>query len=125
LGRGLILRKFRKKIELVEAVQFHPDRTVWPEGVYEQKSKYGTYWLDASEGRYHVIPGDWIIKGPNGNYPCSQEAFERAYEAVEAETQTLADKIKKYLKRHGCKNCGSVWWFKFNKSEWTCTLCGQ
>lgn len=36
------------------------------------------------EGRVTARPGDWIIKGVNGEfYPCKPDIFEKTYEPVE------------------------------------------
>lgn len=36
------------------------------------------------EGPMLAIPGDWIIRGVNGeHYPCKPDIFEKTYEAVD------------------------------------------
>lgn len=36
------------------------------------------------EGTMLALPGDWIIRGVNGEYyPCKPDIFEKTYEAVE------------------------------------------
>ncbi len=36
------------------------------------------------EGAHWVTPGDWVIKGVNGEfYPCKPDIFEKTYEPVE------------------------------------------
>lgn len=40
-------------------------------------------WVDTLEGRMIANPGDWIIKGVNGEfYPCKPDIFEKTYEGV-------------------------------------------
>lgn len=40
-------------------------------------------WIDTLEGGHTVCPGDWIIKGVEGEfYPCKPDIFEKTYEAV-------------------------------------------
>jgi len=40
-------------------------------------------WIDTLEGGHTVCPGDWIIKGVNGEfYPCKPDIFEKTYEEV-------------------------------------------
>lgn len=40
-------------------------------------------WIDTLEGGHIVCPGDWIIKGVNGEfYPCKPDIFEKTYEEV-------------------------------------------
>ncbi|MBF4602812.1 hypothetical protein [Curtobacterium sp. VKM Ac-2884] len=37
------------------------------------------------EGEMHVSPGDWVIRGVQGEfYPCKPDIFEATYEKVEA-----------------------------------------
>ena len=90
--------KFRKKPVIIEAVQW------WSNGEYEDVVKQfsGTNipadkicahcgrfmekhgWVDTLEGGHIVCPGDWIIKGVNGEmYPCKPDIFEKTYEPVE------------------------------------------
>lgn len=41
-------------------------------------------WVDTLEGSHVVCPGDWIIKGVNGEfYPCKPDIFAKTYEKVE------------------------------------------
>jgi hypothetical protein len=40
-------------------------------------------WIDTPEGGHIVCPGDWIIKGVQGEfYPCKPHIFETNYEPV-------------------------------------------
>lgn len=40
-------------------------------------------WIDTLEGGHIVCPGDWIIKGVQGEfYPCKNEIFRATYEDV-------------------------------------------
>ncbi|MEM8971345.1 MAG: hypothetical protein AAGD43_04680 [Pseudomonadota bacterium] len=39
--------------------------------------------IDTLEGQMKALPGDWIIKGVNGEfYPCKPDIFEKTYERV-------------------------------------------
>lgn len=41
--------------------------------------------IDTLEGTMHATPGDWVIKGVQGEfYPCKPDIFEATYEAVDA-----------------------------------------
>lgn len=41
--------------------------------------------INTFEGVVTARPGDWIIKGVNGElYPCKPDIFEKTYEAVDA-----------------------------------------
>ena len=90
-----MVRKFRKKPVVIEAVQFTGDNL--PEiirfiGVDEF---YGTLVIarggmlvrtvriDTSEGTVLADPQDWIIKGTKGEfYPCKPDIFAEIYEEV-------------------------------------------
>jgi len=38
-------------------------------------------YIETLEGRMMATPGDWIIKGVNGEfYPCKPDIFEATYE---------------------------------------------
>lgn len=40
-------------------------------------------WIDTLEGGHAVCPGDWIIRGVQGEfYPCKPDIFEATYERV-------------------------------------------
>lgn len=81
--------KFRKKPVVIEAMYF--------DGSY-QCGKAILAWADETvyrgdlvgltiktlEGVMHVSPGDWVIKGVQGEfYPCKADIFAATYEAVE------------------------------------------
>lgn len=92
--------KFRKKAVVIEAVQFFPDVTPYPKGVYKTKPTIEElqnlleggakvesdpdgriYRIDTLEGPHIVRPGDWIITGVKGEkYPCKPDIFELTYE---------------------------------------------
>lgn len=41
-------------------------------------------YIETLEGVMHAEPGDYIIKGVNGEfYPCKPDIFEKTYERVE------------------------------------------
>lgn len=43
--------------------------------------------IETLEGVMEARPGDWIIKGVNGElYPCKPDVFEKTYEFVETDT---------------------------------------
>ncbi len=45
--------------------------------------KHDHGWIDTLEGGHVVCPGDWIIRGVQGElYPCKPDIFEQTYEAV-------------------------------------------
>lgn len=100
--------KFRKKPIIIEAVQLQceeqrPDVTpeYWPfketpdwltqamdDGILYPKYAYDSdfFHMEVStlEGKMLVSPGDWIIRGVNGElYPCKPDIFEKTYDKVE------------------------------------------
>ena len=78
--------KFRKKPVVIEAVQYdgkNPFNVLMFAGEIECREDEELY-ITTLEGRMHVSPGDWVIKGVNGEfYPCKPDIFEKTYELVE------------------------------------------
>ncbi len=79
-------RAYRKKPVVVEAVQWtgnnHADMCEFidPE-VFEIIPRVGLV-IHTLEGDHHASPGDYIIKGVNGEfYPCKPDIFAKTYEA--------------------------------------------
>lgn len=75
--------KFRKKPVVIEAVQWQGDN------LHELIAFIGEHLrTDASgliintlEGQMFASPGDWIIKGVQGEfYPCKPDIFQQTYE---------------------------------------------
>lgn len=83
--------KFRKRPVVIEAVQYGPYTapTVELTDFLMDGSRPMTVGDDGItihtlEGDMLAAPGDWIIKGVNGElYPCKPDIFEKTYEAVE------------------------------------------
>ena len=78
-------RTYRKKPVVVEAVQWtgenHAEMCEFidPE-VFEIIPHVGLV-IHTLEGDHHASPGDYIIKGVNGEfYPCKPDVFEKTYE---------------------------------------------
>ena len=78
-------RAYKKKPVVVEAVQWtgenHAEMCEFidPE-VFEIKPKEGLI-IHTLEGEHHASPGDYIIKGVNGEfYPCKPDIFAKTYE---------------------------------------------
>ena len=80
--------KYKKRPVVIEALQFYP------ESLAEVCKFVGKSIVVAStlphitivtlEGNMKAMPGDWIIKGVNGEfYPCKPDIFEKTYEKVE------------------------------------------
>ena len=98
----MTVKSFRKKPVTIQAIQYttenlfdvmqftgkHPKWhdwfTSWEH--YEDHVKKDGYVFKilTPEGTMKAVPGDWIIRGVNGeHYPCKPEIFEKTYEAVE------------------------------------------
>lgn len=80
---------YRKKPVVIEAVQFDgsgPSCTEVALFVGTSRWKECTYdggWIPTLEGDMEFGPGDWIIKGVQGEfYPCKPDIFEATYEQV-------------------------------------------
>lgn len=79
--------RFRKKPVEIEAMQYDGRNTTEvAEWLAESGVKVG--WSNAEmviptlEGRMHATPGDWIIRGVQGEfYPCKPDIFEQTYES--------------------------------------------
>ena len=88
-----MIKKYRKKPVVVEAVQWTGKNHVemcefidWE--VLEIRPKEGLI-IHTLEGDHHASPGDYIIKGVNGEfYPCKPDIFSKTYES-EADTPQL------------------------------------
>jgi len=82
--------KFRKKSVIIEAIQFteeDKDRAFnWVNCTRYPDWEFDTPILviKTLEGNMVVHPGDWIIKGINGEfYPCKPDMFQKTYELIE------------------------------------------
>lgn len=97
-----IIRQYRKKPVIVEAVQLDnlnvPSVVRWigQEDKAKMNLESDEAWtlgkappifsvtICTLEGNMKAMPGDYIIKGVNGEfYPCKPDIFEKTYEAVE------------------------------------------
>ena len=84
--------KFRKKPVVIEAMLWD-GTTQGATPIIEWSNATVKYWCDEGgthylavetlEGRMLANPGDWIIRGVQGEfYPCKPDVFEATYEAV-------------------------------------------
>lgn len=80
------MANFRKKPVVIEAVQFKTGEqdSDLAAHVVDGKIDYkedGTMLIETLEGVMIANPGDWIIKGVNGElYPCKPDIFQKTYE---------------------------------------------
>jgi hypothetical protein len=82
-----MVKKFRKKPVIIEAIQ-------WIETNWEELEEFGsdrnivsnpdgTLTIATLEGNHIAQKQDWIIKGIKGEiYPCKPDIFEQTYEEV-------------------------------------------
>lgn len=89
------MNKFRKKPVVIEAMQLNGQTAKIAEWLNENGGKFTavTHPTDATkdelfietlEGVMHAAPGDWIIRGVEGEfYPCKPDIFEKTYERVD------------------------------------------
>lgn len=91
-----VVRRFRKKPVVIEAVQFNSLEDYLRIVDWMQESgnthaladevRYETpiMLIPTLEGMHAADPGDWIIKGVQGEfYPCKPDIFDATYEGVE------------------------------------------
>lgn len=81
--------KYRKKPVVIDAFKYDPadERPEWFEDAIAVKiDDNGLAHIYTLEGVMIANPGDWIIKGIEGElYPCKPDIFEKTYEeAVDA-----------------------------------------
>ncbi len=81
-----MFRPYRKKPVVIQAAQFHPENTPWPDGVVADSTSPTGYRIPTLENTavgHEVTPGDWIIIGVAGEkYACKPDIFVKTYEAV-------------------------------------------
>lgn len=84
--------KYRKKPVVIEAMQYHgmqngADVRRWAEqngAKIKYTVDYATFQILTLEGAMDVVPGDFVIKGVQGEfYPCKPDIFEATYEWAE------------------------------------------
>lgn len=83
--------KFRKKPVVIEAIQFDGTiQSVESLNIPELSQDLGsrTIQIATLEGVMTAQPGDWIIRGINGEYyPCKPDIFAATYEEVGVESE--------------------------------------
>ena len=85
------MKRYRKKPVVIEAMQYLPHDNCdeiaqfiygdsdWDEPCTEREN--GEWAIDTLEGTMWAQPGDWIIKGVQGEfYPCKPDIFAATYE---------------------------------------------
>jgi len=84
---------YRKKPVVIEARQLNTDDydlmwdiVHWCGGIAAALDAYGhpLVAIDTLEGRMYADPGDWIIRGVQGEfYPCKPDIFAATYEPAD------------------------------------------
>jgi hypothetical protein len=78
-------KKYRKKPIVIEALLFDGKngQAVGQFVGYADINDKGNFVIDTEEGSMEGSPGDYIIKGVNGEfYPCKPDIFKKTYEEV-------------------------------------------
>ena len=87
------MEKFRKRPVVIEAIQYGPATCAaiceWlgvPHNVYDgEPCGVGEFIIPTLEGDMRASPGDWIIRGVQGEfYPCKPDIFAATYEPEDA-----------------------------------------
>lgn len=80
------MKKYRKKPVVIEALLWTGENKDAIKNFVKQDmyfSARGDLYICTLEGEMRAPPGDYIIKGVNGEfYPCDPEVFEKTYELV-------------------------------------------
>ena len=83
-----VVRKFRKKPVVIEAVQWTGNMSdvialVGHDLPTYGEGRSGSIRISTLEGDHECRIGDWIIKGVHGEfYPCKPDIFEKTYQEV-------------------------------------------
>lgn len=82
-----MIKKFKKKPVIIEAVQYLGNNTmeilVFTNDKAMTNTCYSHLTIPTLEGNHKANVGDWIIKGIKGEfYPCKPDIFEATYEEV-------------------------------------------
>lgn len=87
-----MIQEFVKKPVVIKAMKFSGSMddvlfaTAWvgkPLVFFGYVGELKSLEIQTLEGKMRALPGDFIIKGVNGEfYPCKPDIFEKSYEAV-------------------------------------------
>lgn len=100
--------KYRKKPVVVDAIQYDLTKYYVHEirefvGSSLKLDSSGNHYISTLEGNMSISPGDYIIKGVQGEfYPCKPDIFEQTYEKAdeslkEDDTETLINEFVREL----------------------------
>lgn len=95
--------QYRKLPVIIEAVQISQEEPAppWLSAAFDNTTVTtdgaGGVYIKTLEGLMRGSPGDWIIKGVNGElYPCKPEIFEKTYERVDGPLIVSAGDLTDY-----------------------------
>lgn len=82
-----MIKKFRKKPIIIEAIQYvyknKQEITEFTDGLAWTHLGYNHLTIHTLEGNHKVSVNDWVIKGIKGEfYPCKPDIFKLTYEEV-------------------------------------------
>jgi len=76
------MRNYRKRPVVIEAMKFLAGESPNVDGVRYHPEEDACY-IDTPEGKMRAVPGDFIIRGVNGEvYPCKPDIFAKTYDEV-------------------------------------------
>lgn len=92
------MAKYRKRPVVIDAMRLPPKDEDASQELIDflhamdqdwESDKDGYIIIKTMEGNMSAKPGDWIIKGINGEYyPCDNDVFEKTYDLAWEETMT-------------------------------------
>ena len=84
--------KYRKRPVVIDAIRWTPTQDddgnisevlAFVGQKRDLSARYAAILIDTLEGQMVALPGDWIIRGVQGeHYPCKPDIFEATYEPV-------------------------------------------
>jgi hypothetical protein len=85
-----MIKKYRKKPVVVEAIQYSSESTpvdiinFFKGNVGREVDNDGNFYIETLEGKMKVREGDYIIRGVKGEYyPCKEDIFKLTYEVLD------------------------------------------
>ena len=72
--------RYRKKSVVVEAEQFFPSKTPWPDWVFSIGGRRWTIKLNGRGWEQRIHPGTWIITDGSHRHACDAQTLGSRYE---------------------------------------------
>ena len=114
------VQRFRKKPVVIEAVRYLPGETCQDVADFmgvdhdERDCFDDAEWaIETLEGLIFAQPGDWIIRGIQGEfYPCKPDIFDATYEAASSPSLSIRERVEEYLTENGwTPRASGVGWY--------------